>query len=803
MAVKSVRLNAVIYEHGAPSYCEVAGQYTQITFPLIYESMLMTGSISPAVFNEPSLYKPCVYRLPDPINCLIPAFDLGRTKPHTYLSEWHATPPELWYEVPPVSAVDAQVLMVGAIMPDQEWQLVSKFALAPNQPFAFALVLFPAVRDDLTFPYVRVIWGNGEWEVYFRPDVEPMLLFRGHPVLSIGRVYGEIWHSSPLFKVEGAIGAILALPVRGHMVLANARDWHPLQPTIAAFNPYLFGKPPTEPIHVGGPVVVQGRGAAAMFSFPSVDFSVRGELLLPTIVGLQLGDKPMLRQLLKFPREIYLSNAEPVTDEVISRHNPKVMLRLFGLARPAARFYPQVRDAVNGDALTIQYLLRYELPSPQAFFELVALGFYVEPKIVKSFKQLVNLPEVYRVTEAKITVDERDAEALLTVEPRSPTQTFPILSGDHYVELTAEWVNLKGIQQTLRFKGFVGGVEQTAREGSWGNTQYQIRVTSIKKRLEQLIGDNTFPPFDGFTVSEVFAYCLAKAGLDPEEFLHFYGNDFVLSPQLLWAQPTPEELPPELLPQPPVAGFPYWWRIEEPRFTVKIGQSVWEFLRDVARMSGNEIIVDGLGVWVIPSAYEQPTPIITIVDASRYGTTTPLTSLLEEPNIYLARQLRVQAEPTWMPTTYAAFGKDPFGFPIYLYVENSELINNPKSPAFRGYRASNVVADDKLASPFLLWRAAFTEYLTTFRQIPLQINVTLTDIPAPGLGVRDRVTVHAQAVAEQLLSQISLKPFPASPNEFIVRRSTWVFSANPAECSQELVLTPPANIPYGFILPKK
>jgi hypothetical protein len=44
---------------------------------------------------------------------------------------------------------------------------------------------------------------------------------------------------------------------------------------------------------------------------------------------------------------------------------------------------------------------------------------------------------------------------------------------------------------------------------------------------------------------------------------------------------------------------------------------------------------------------------------------------------------------------------------------------------------------------------------------------------------------------------------PAKPKqEFVVRKSTWIFSSDIAKCVQQLTLTPPANIPYGIILPR-
>jgi hypothetical protein len=48
-------------------------------------------------------------------------------------------------------------------------------------------------------------------------------------------------------------------------------------------------------------------------------------------------------------------------------------------------------------------------------------------------------------------------------------------------------------------------------------------------------------------------------------------------------------------------------------------------------MTGNEIIVDGLGLWVIPAAYEMPVVSHTIVDATKFGTTTPRQTLLKRP----------------------------------------------------------------------------------------------------------------------------------------------------------------------------
>jgi hypothetical protein len=124
----------------------------------------------------------------------------------------------------------------------------------------------------------------------------------------------------------------------------------------------------------------------------------------------------------------------------------------------------------------------------------------------------------------------------------------------------------------------------------------------------------------------------------------------------------------------------------------------------------------------------------------------------------------------------------------------------PNYPFFRGFRASHVISDDKLTSWFLLFRAILTEYLKTFRHIPIEVNATLTDIPAqPPIGLRDRVLVLTQVTAE-------MPPHPYMParprQEFAVRKVTWVFSSDIAKCVQQLTLTPPANIPYGIILPR-
>ena len=813
MAVKDLKAQIRLYPQGAPSYCEFAGQWQQVNFFEIYEAALMTGQISPPAFGDifSSSYKPSFYLLPEPLNCLIPAFDVGLTKPHTHLEEWFVNPAGLAQELPPISAVDAQTLIIPATLPDQQWYLRSKFNLAPNQPFAFALVLFPAVKDNLTMPYVRVTFGQREWEIFLRPEVDPVLVFRGQPVLPIGHVFGEIWRSGSFMQTEGAIGTLLILPVRGHLVIANARDWNPTKPNITAFNPYIYGKNFNEPIVLPGPVEVEGRGAAAIFAFPSLDFATDGAINLPQF-SLFGAECPRLYD----PIFVSLSSTDPVWSfNVQLKHFKRTdfigdaEIKLFGVARPSfVNFYLYpLRISKDEEAKIFSWVwqLRFSQPSMQSLFELVALSVHGIPSVkempARKLRKFRDLTEEFAVTEIQVSLDEENAEAQVTLAPRHPHQTLPVISSDQYVEVEIEWTNLKNLRQKLLFKGFVLQVIEEAREGGWGAISWRLRVGSVTKRLEGLIGDGLYPVFDGWRVSEVFAYILMKAGLNPDDFLFFYGNDVVLSPEVLWEQPTPVELPPPLMPQPPTAGFPYWWTIEQPRFTVKAGQSVLEFLKEVARMTGNEVIVDGEGIWVIPTAYEQPIVSFTIVDATKFGTTKPLQTLIEDLSTYLTTEIHIKGEPAWLPTSFVATGKTLWGTPIWFNFENNDAIANPSYPFFRGYRASTLISDDKLTTWFLLARAAYTEYLKHFRHIPWEINLTLNDIPAnPYLGLRDRVLVEAQ-----LTEEMPPHPYmPARPKqEFVVRRTVWVFSADKSRCVQRLTLTPPANIPYGIILPRR
>jgi hypothetical protein len=816
MAVKDVRAQVRVYPRGAPSYTLFAGQWMQVNFNEIFEAALMTGQVSPPVFPRglgqeafvPS-FKPSFYLLPDPLNCLIPAFEIGLTKPHTFLGEWSASPADLIQELPPISSVDAQTLIIPAVLPDQEWRLVSNFSLAPNQPFAFALVLFPAVKDNLTMPFVRVVFGNGEWEIFFRPEIDPALIYRGQPVQPIGHVFGEIWRSGSFMQTEGAIGTFLILPVRGHLVIANARDWNPTRPNITAFNPYIFGKLPTEPIIHAGPIVVEGRGAGAIFAFPSVDFAQEGAMNLPqfALFGATFTFTAPLRVTVGKDRPAWsetLTIQNFYVTPAVSPFVGELAVTLYAASRHQPTIFQLVPLRLQSDTQSMVtnwiWQLRYLNPHPLNFFELVALSVHGSPVLRTVPYQYTDLTREFAVTEVQVSVEEERAEAQVTLMPKRPTQTLPVLSSDQYTEIEVQWTNLKGQTQQMVFKGFISQVMEEGREGGWGALQYRLRVSSIARRLESAVGDGLYPVFDGWRVSEIFAYALRKAGLDPNQFLFFYGNDVRLTPQLLWEQPQPPELPPLLLPEPPVAGFPYWWVIEKPRFTIKVGQSVWDFLKEIARMTGNEVIVDGRGIWVIPTAYESPVVTHTIVDATRFGTTQPRTTLLTDPKTYLASEIQLRAEPGWLPTSFIATGKTVFNTPLWLNIENYPAIAMPNYPFFRGFRASHVVSDDKLTSWFLLFRAVLTEYLKTFRHIPIEVNATLTDIPAqPPLGLRDRVLVLTQVTAE-------MPPHPYMParprQEFAVRKVTWVFSSDIAKCVQQLTLTPPANIPYGLILPK-
>ncbi len=804
MAVKEVLMRIDVFERGAPYTAALAGQHVMMSFKDLYESLLMTGCISTGVWGgTQSLYKPSFYLVPDPINALIPAFDVGISRKDTKVEDFdtYTTFPEegdlkVFYSIEPPSADTPWFVFVNAFMlPDIYWQMTTRRILAPNEPFCFFLVLSPAVKDDIALPWAKVSWGNGEWDIVFRPEMSPVVRWRGNPVTTLGGIAGDTWVSSSLFKFEGVVSTIAVLPVRGHAVFANARDWNPQRPQITSINPYILGKAGIEPLWQAGPIVIEGQGVSAFVGIPSLDFSQAGSLLLPPFPVLEMPRQPI--------GGVYPVPLLPTTlfqDIPLGGvANIPLAARVYGTGKPLGMLALSV-VADRGSHVLLR--LDYQNPYPQNFFELVALSLYCNPYLVPSRRSIGNLTEDFAVNEATIKVSENGAEADIVLYPKTPLQVLPVIDTDYYVELRVKWKDMKDKRQGLLFKGFVKEVHQEERTGVWGATQWRLRVVDVGQRLREIRGDGLYPPFDGWWVSEVFAFCLLKAGLHPAEFLHFFGNDFLLTPQLLWEQPRPPELPPPLLPEPPIAGFPYWWVIEKPRFTVKVGQSLWDFLQELALMSGNEVFTDGLGVWVIPSAYESPVPIYRLVDISEYGEPDRDVIMGDLWTVPVAN-LRLRAEPGWMPTTYLAIGKSPLGFPIYSFWELPRLIKDPTTPNFRGVRVAKTIADDKLATPMLAFRRAFYEYLTVFRATPLTVDLTLLDVPAnPYIGLRDRVTVESKATADVWLSQIGVKPFPAHPQDFIVRQVTWSFRADPSKCVVDLSLRPPANIPYGLILPK-
>ncbi len=799
MAVKRVWGNFTLFERGAPSYTAVAGMWQQINFKDIYEAALMTGAISPATFIDgQSALIPAFYFIPDPINCLIPAVDFGRSRKHTYLSQFTYSPPEFWMEVPPVSGEDAQVLFVSAMLPDMEWQLVSKFPLGANEPFALALVLTPAVKDNLSMPFVEVIFGGGEWRVLFRPEVEPILIFRDNVSVPVGHVFGEIWSSSPIWRFEGAVGALLFLPIRGHLCVLNARQFNPTRPQFAALNPYLFGKGAEEPIVHQGPVIIRGRGASAFIAFPSVDFSLSGAMFLPQVTFLHAKEGVTNIQ---FQLSSHLSMIS-VRAGVSDLWN--TILNVWGTQRfghTTFTLYPRV---VTAPPLDVAYSLHYQTFGA-GYFELVSLAFHTFPTLKYSRLTNTSIPfglgKDFNLQEVTIDTSEEQWEARLTFVPRHPNATFPTLSADRYAELTINWENLKGQVGSLHIKGFVKEVTQQGEAGSYAGMRYSLRLQGVEVRLKEAVGDYSFPIFDGATIKEVFEYCLLRVGLDPAEVLHFHGQNFRLVPELLWMQPIPPEVPPPLMPQPPVAGFPYWWIPEEPRWTIRPQQSLWEFLKEIARMSGNEVIADIDGIWVIPTATEAIIPLHDIADASLYQSLVRLRDELLMRRMYFVERVEIRGETGWMPTTFVAVGKTPFGAPIHFFFEDSTLINDPTSTAFKGFRASEVIADDKLASDFFLFRAAFTSYLKAYAHPEQELSLTLTDIPVPPLRLRSRVRVLTKLTEVQELVRLGGVGV-ARPNEWIVRRLRYHFSAKPEECHLELTLSLPANIPTGIIFPR-
>ncbi len=815
MAVRDVQLKIDGYERGAPYTVVVAGQHNLLVFKDLYESLLMTGGVSPAVFSgQASEYKPSFYLLPDPINVLIPSFDVGLRKRDTSLAEFQVATsypdPSLIFHNYQGSPAEVGAVYVNAtVLPDIYWRLVTQRLLAPNEPFCFFLVLSPAVKDDIALPWAKVTWGQGEWELLFRPELRPVIRFRGQPVTTVAGIAGDMWVTSSLWKFEGMVSAIAVLPVRGHLVVANARDWNPLRPDITAVNPYILGKSGDEPIWRSGPIVIEGQGVAAFVGIPSLDFSTQGAIKLPPIPVLEPieGDPASLGGSFSLNHSTTVTVVPLMKGAVASpvqRATATLSARVYGTGRPFAilDFTAVGMARQEGAHLThIMYQLSYN-NQPHSFFELVAVDFFIPPEVGAVRRRVGNLTDLFAVEEVVVRLSESGMDADVTLYPRVPLQTLPVIDTDYYVEVWVRYQNLKGKKQELVIKGFIKEVGQEQREGVWGNIAWKLRVVDVGQRLREVRGDGLFPVFDGWSVREVFEYCLLKAGLHPDEFLHFYGNDFVLEPQLLWHQPSPPELPPPLLPEPPIAGFPYWWAIEKPRFTIGVGQTLWDFLNNLALMTGNEIIVDGLGVWVIPSAYESPVSTHNIVDLSDEGA-TDVSQVLSDPDTYGAAELRLRGTPGWMPTTYLAIGKHPLGFPIYSFWELPHLIRDPSAPNFRGFRVTRTIADQKLATPWLAFRRAFYEYLATFRAIPLTIDLRLFDIPAnPYLGLRDRVTVQSKATVDVWLSQHGVKPYPAGPQEFVVRQVLWRFHADPAQCVTELSVSPPANIPYGLILPR-
>lgn len=826
MAVKKVWGQVSFYDKGSPSFCEHAGQWLQVNLADIYEPALMTGAIGRANFiNMAQTLIPSFYRIPDPVNCLIPAFDIGRTQPHTYLDDWFYSPPDIWVQVPPVSEADAQVLFCGAFVPDLEWRLESKFTLADNEPFAFALVLTPAVRDNLTFPFVRVTFGDGEWSIYFRPEVEPQLIFRNSKVFNIGHVFGEIWHSSPIWRFEGAVGSILVLPVRGHLVVGNARQWQPLNPNTFAVNPYILGKSTDEPILRSGRIIVEGRGAACFFAFPSVDFSMDGWIILPRMTLYNSDAHIAAVTVFK-----YLSRHDPVT--VINLptrpRNSKVKprLRVYGVQRrgetelmlkpvkidewsahPDEELPSEQELPAPKELKSFAYALIYRNEDARSFFELVSVALETKPLVKPYRKPLVTVPlnlsgRDFAVKAINIDVSEDGGvEALIDIAATHPHAKMPVISTDFYCEITLNYENLKGKRGSLTVRGFVEEVQQNMQAGAYGAWQYHIRIKGVTKRLQALVGDGMFPPFDGYFISEICDFLLKKAGLEGT-WLKFQGNDLQLTPQLLWEQPTPEELPPTLMPEPPYAGFPYWWVIERPRFTLRTGQSALEFLKELCRMTGNDFYEDLDGIWVVPTATEAQLPLLTLADANQFANRTALRNeFLGLNGGYLIERVELRSQTAWLPTSFVAVGKNVFGAPIYLTLEDARMISDPRSAYFRGFRAAKTVADDKLTSYFLLYRAALAEFLKTYARPPFELRTTLTDIPVPLPMLRSRIRVLTTATAIQEVIRENLVGV-TQQDVWTVRRYRLNFSADIGKCNMELILTPPAYIPTGVILPR-
>jgi hypothetical protein len=656
-----------------------------------------------------------------------------------------------------------------------------------------------------------------------------------------------------------ARGHLLILDAGQGQVLWSSQSKNAL-PRITAINPYigfppsaqksppwsptLVAKPPTEPIYHGGSIVIEGFNCVALIAIPSVDFATEGEIPIMTVSlpkpseaegdvtskwfvldcesyyhRKKVGEfRPRaLGQTFKLPcyteGGFKLKPVYPVPAHKMERlPGIPIYLGVFGAERPqptgrlSFRFHLKFMQELppsKSETGTAQYFMTLEYQaqpyrtwfSTLPYFELVAAAVEIPPAIVTRKILSSELSLATAVTDCQIVESERETKATFTYHPLRPTDTVVIGDTPTYAEIEISWESLSGGASTMSFRGFVTSVEVAEEGGYYGLRRFRATVESVAKRLKDTVGDYTFPHFDGWSVKEIFQYCFIKAGLDPDEFLLFCGNDVRLTPQLLWWQPTPDELPPWLLPEIPQAGFPYWYTPEKARFQIRAGQSVWAFLEELCAMTGNEVLDLGFGTVVVPSAYEMPQPVIVLSDAAH----APSSSYY--PDCILT-DLSVSGKTGWQPNVFIAMGKTRLGAPCIAYYELPQTFWDVTSPAFKGFRQAHVEVDEKIATPELAARRAYLDYLSSFREIPVELSVALASIPPLIIIPRDKVEVNAIALQAMIAAQ-GVRPTRVAPNQWTVREVTYVFDAKLERSQLKLRCTPPIGIPQGLILPRR
>jgi len=680
-------------------------------------------------------------------------------------------------------------------------------------------------------------FNRAEWSIRCAYNLPPLLCYRDFFV----PLHTQTQWIGDFGQLSGEARLLTVFTARGHLCVADAYELvraHPLAgergANLTAFNPYLVQKDgryihDSEYVHRGGYLRIDGFNCSALIFLPSFDTPAFCEFLVapvpfPVQDAQETGgqtialEKPCHRvPILKtsvqtnplgavwvydFDENFRLVRRERGTEIPISL---PIYLRIFGkgLRCRATRFTPSVitvevpeGEAYGEKAVGTYVTLACEFVGGRSFFgtgvwfEIPAVAVEAPTILTTGGGAAFPLSSFASILEVTYDVSEEGAQARVSFAPKAAMQpALPLTDVPLYAVVDTAWVTLSGRVCRFTFFGFVEAGSRREEAGFWGGRRETIEIQSVADRLKRCVGDPSFPPFDNWTVSDVFRYCFVRAGLDPDLFLHFYGNDFVFSPELLWEQPIPRELPPTVQPGGlPIAGFPFWYTPEKPRFTVRVGQSLWDFLHDIALMTGNEIIVDGWGVWVIPVAYEEPLVSALLADAGR---TLDLDYTLGEVNL--------TARMGWLPTSYISVGKSRLGAPIIVAYEQAERYANPLAPSFVGYRLADVVTDDKLATTWLAFRRAFYSYLSAFRSIPFEVEGEVLGTPL--LFLRQRVLIHSFATDFAVPAEMRYRL--ANPNEYVIRQLTYQFSADPRECKLRIKATPPANIPYGLILPRR